>query len=137
MMKQLQVQWVTPLVSAVRYESRAREAITLAANLSGQTPSTNTNSEYCWLPSIMCDGRSIVNLDSEDKDVGDETTEDPEDAVMAPQALLLEDILDGGDNEEEEKHIRVPVVHLQWEVPPVSASNLNFFMPLTSFPSHK
>lgn len=104
-----------------------QEAITLAANLLGQTLSTNT--DYCWLPPIVCNGPSIVNLE-------DKMTEDPEDAAaIAPEALLLDDILDGRDyNDEKEKHI--PIVHLQWEVLHVSTLNLVFFMPAL-FSSHK
>lgn len=114
----LSTQWATPLVSSDRYDSHAHEAIKLAETLSGQ-PST-TVEDLQWHPPVVCHIPSAADPD-DDLDEEYEHPEDPADTALTPEAVVLGDLMDGGDNEEEESSDQ-PTVHFHWQLPEVSSS---------------
>lgn len=119
--KHLQVRWATPLASAVRYDSRAKEAVRLAENISGQPP---IDDELQRLPPVVCNPPSTTDPDEELEEECYEFPEDSEESALAPEAVVLGDVLDGGDAEEEDTHRLEPAAHFRWQLPAVSHSTL-------------
>lgn len=127
--KHLSTQWATPLASSARYDSRAHEATKLAESLSGLPPTTK-DSDLQSLPparAVVCHVPTAADPDNDLEEDSEYESEDPAlDNTLAPEAVVLGDIImDGGDNEEEEdsedSHLE-PTVLFHWKVLEVSHS---------------
>ena len=114
--------WPTPLASAVRYQSQARSAVSIASSLAG----TPTPLELQWLPPVVCtvDGLSeeIFALPPADPDAAE--------SLLDPDEITLTDLLEDmegdprtnedtlGDHEDQNPAYSVNFI---WELPFVSS----------------
>ena len=114
--------WPTPLASAVRYQSQARNAVSIASSLAG----TPTPLELQWLPPVVCtvDGLSeeIFTLPPADPDAAE--------SLLDPDEITLTDLLEDmegdprtnedtlGDHEDQNPAYSVNFI---WELPFVSS----------------
>ena len=114
-MLELQTQWLTPLASAVRYDSCTQEVIRLADHLSDEP--TSSSVELCWLQPLVCDG-SLVAIPEEDEEL--EPQDDNEAMAKAPEEVLLRDILDSSDDDDDKNDsVILPTISLKWSSPEV------------------
>lgn len=117
---ELQEQWPTPLASAARYGTQAKEAIRLACLLAGvSSDATNLH----WLPPITCILPTTEYL--EDDEQAEDAIEPTGALLLPPEHVQLDDVLDSrgyqedeGDEQDISDHEFT--VNLEWHSPQVS-----------------
>ena len=113
--------WPTPLASAVRYQSQARNAVSIASSLAG----TPTPLELQWLPPVVC------TVDDLSEEISTFPPADPDaaESLLDPNEIALTNLLEDiegdprtnedtlGDHEDQNLAHSVNFI---WELPFVS-----------------